>query len=270
MSHQSASPLSACLLCRLPRRGYVTFLSPYKHDQKIAQDHTDLNARNQTKILRAWFRDDKVSGDLPHGRLQSPTDIVPANQSDCCVAKAKPRQWCRIALPVPGEPSLMPVISPTGAASWVISARNGLPPSSRMIDITPAKRDSDGNAKKYYLVNAQNERVDEPLPKPPQQAYDQMTSRIRDENGGLKFCNQCNFFGPETCDKSNAFRHGKANLTPGEELVLRQMVRGLPCSSSSWCADVKCPYGHNCKYGPKCTNAMGCKFASTHHVNGVC
>jgi hypothetical protein len=52
--------------------------------------------------------------------------------------------------------------------------------------------------------------------------------------------------------------------------VLRQMVRGLPCSDGSWCDDINCPYGHNCRYGSYCNNPGGCKFASTHHVNKVC
>jgi hypothetical protein len=122
-------------------------------------------------------------------------------------------------------------LTATGAVSWAGLERNGQPRSFRMNTIIPAKRTSDGNTKRYYLVNAQNKRVDEALPKPRRQAYDQMTSRIRDENCGLKFCNQCNFFDPETCDKTKNFRHGKVNLTRGEELVLKQMVRRLACSS---------------------------------------
>jgi hypothetical protein len=255
--------------------GYVTFLSPYKHDQKIAPKITLIETHGtrpkfcelgfgMTKFPDIFREEDFIHPPTSHS-TSSPVPFPSEPTRTNGVASPFPPPENRAPTPVKSLPS-----TSTSATSWASSARNGISPSSRMIDITPAKRASDSNRKKYYLVNAQNERVDEPLPKPPASAQDSLRARIREENGGLNYCNQCNFFGPDSCDKTAYFRHGKASLTPAEELQLRSMVRGLPCSSSSYCADPSCPYGHLCKYGPRCSNPSGCKFASVHHVNPVC
>lgn len=121
------------------------------------------------------------------------------------------------------------------------------------------------------MVNSQNERVDETLLRTTSQMWDQFNARVENENGGKKFCNQCNFVGPEACDQSaEYFRHGRVALSPGEALVLKHVVRGVLCSEGSWCKDVDCPYGHHCKFGLMCTKEGTCRFASTHHVNTVC
>lgn len=230
--------------------GYVTFLSPYKHDQKIAPKITLIETHGtRPKFYELGFGMTKFPGIF---RTEDFSRITTS------FASQEPNR------------ATTPVLSPSGATSWATSARTGLATSSGTIDIAPAKRASDGNTKKYYLVNAQDERVDEQLPNPPPRAQHQLDTRVQDENGGLNFCNQCNFFGPETCDKLTSFRHGKANLTPGEQLVLRQKVRGLPCSVGSWCFDPKCPYGHHCRFGYKCNKGEQCRFVSTHHVITVC
>lgn len=201
---------------------------------------------------------------------QQPTSYPPESLAPALQVTTRANGGVASPFPAPENRAPTPVTNPTGAQTWASSASSGLTTSSRMINITPAKRASDSNTKKYFLVNANNERVDEPLPKPPQPAYEMIKNRIKNENGGKNFCNQCYFFGPDNCNMANDYRHGKADLTPGEELVLRQKVRGIPCSTSSWCQEVDCPYGHNCRYGSNCTNSGACKFAITHHVNMVC
>lgn len=250
--------------------GYVTFLSPYKHDQKIAPKITLLETHGtRPKFYDLGFRMTKFPLIFRTEDFNLPPPSYPA--AGPAPALQAPTRAEGVASPFPAleNRAPTPVTGSTGPQTWARSASNGHTASSRMIDITPAKRAADGNSKRYYLVNAQNERVDEPLPKGTQQAYDMMTARINNENGGRKFCNQCYFFGPDTCNQLSDFRHGKVNLTPAEELVLKQMVRGLPCASSSWCSDPNCPYGHNCKYGSNCNNPGVCKFATTHHVNTV-
>jgi hypothetical protein len=252
-------------------KGSFSFLSPYKNDQEIAPKRTLIKSHGTTpKLYELSFGMTKFPANFRAGDFSHPPASYPPITP--ITALQDPNRANSVASPFLAMENRAPTpfLTATGAVSWAGLERNGLPRSFRMNTITPAKRTSDGNTKRYYLVNAQNKRVDEPLPKLPQQAYDQMTSRIRDENCGLKFCNQCNFFDPETCDKTKKFRHGKVNLTPVEELVLRHKVRGLPCFWSSWCADFRCPYAHNCKYGPECQSPTRCKFTSTFHVDTVC
>lgn len=252
--------------------GYVTFLSPYKHNQQIAPKITLVETYGtRPKYHELGFGMTKLpdifrAEDFP----PPPTSHPPVSPSS---APEQPNRSNGVASPFSPIENRAPTpvtSATTGAASWASSARNGLPASSRMIDIAPAKRATDGAAKKYYLVNAQNERVDEALPKTTPQMYEQFNARIQNENGGRKFCNQCNFFGPETCNQLTDYRHGRVMLPPGEALVLRHMVRNNQCSESSWCADVNCPYSHHCRYGYMCTKGEACKFSSTHHVNAVC
>ncbi|POS69210.1 C-x8-C-x5-C-x3-H type zinc finger protein [Diaporthe helianthi] len=244
--------------------GYVTFLSPYKHDQKIAPKITLIESHNtRPKFHELGFRMTKFPGIFRTEDFSHPTKLHPPAISTAVLQDrnrangvASPPQLLESRAPTP-------VMSPSGAGSWASSARNGMTSSSKVIDIKPAKRASD--VKKFYLVNAQNERVDGPLPKAPPQAHESLLNRIERENGGRNFCNQCNFFDPETCSTQADFKHGKADLTPGEELVLRQKVRGILCPQGSWCEVFDCPFGHHCRYGSNCNNPGACKFATTHH-----
>lgn len=251
--------------------GYVTFLSPYKHNHQIAPKITLVETYGtrpkyhelgfgMTKFPEIFRAEDFPPPPSPYQPISSP---ISPDQSSRAGGVASP-------FPAIENRAPTPVTSiATGAASWANSARNGLP-ASRTIDITPAKRAADGAAKKYYLVNAQNERVDEALPKATPQMFEQFNARLQNENQGRKFCNQCNFFGPETCNQLADYRHGRVPLPPGEALVLKHMVRNNQCSESSWCVNVECPYAHHCRYGSMCTKGSMCRFAATHYVNPVC
>lgn len=252
--------------------GYVTFLSPYKHNPQIAPKITLVETYGtRPKYHELGFGMTSLpevfrTEDFP----PPPSAYPPISPPSAAEQLHRPNGVASPFSPIENRAPTPVTSAASGAASWASSARNGLPASSRTIDITPAKRAADGAAKKYYLVNAQNERVDEPLLKTTPQMFEQFNARIQTENGGRKFCNQCNFFGPESCNQLADYRHGKVLLPPGEALVLRHMVRNNQCSESSWCVDVECPYAHHCKYSYMCTKGEACRFASTHHVNTVC
>lgn len=175
-----------------------------------------------------------------------------------------------VTVPKPSPPSSVtdsrsstPVLMGQGS-SWAAVGKNGLS-QNKTIDIAPSKK----TTRKSYLVNKDNERIDEPLRSPPTEIFERFNARIKTENQGLKFCNTCNFSGPDKCSMMGDFKHGLANLPASEFQVYRYLVRTAKCPNDLWCDNFNCAYSHHCKYGANCEKGWDCKFVTTHHIDRV-
>jgi hypothetical protein len=105
-------------------------------------------------------------------------------------------------------------------------------------------------------VNARKQRVDAPLSKPSNKAWNSFDRKktawkARGKKGPCNqhlLLNQCHLMA-ETC----SFFHER--LSESEMLIQKSILRGQACESGSGCRRPNCYYGHQCV----CTNAI-CKF----------
>jgi hypothetical protein len=105
-------------------------------------------------------------------------------------------------------------------------------------------------------VNSRKQRVDAPLPKPPNGAWNSFDRKktawkARGKRGPCNqhlLLNQC----PLTAETCNFFHE---RLSESEILVQKTILRGQACESDSGCRRPGCYYGHQCV----CTNAI-CRF----------
>jgi hypothetical protein len=256
--------------------GYVSFLSPYKLDQKIAPKITLIETYNTNpKYYDLGFRitsfpDIFRQQDFPP---PGPTPLSPQSPKQTRPSNAAALSSV-ISPPAAVESrSSTPISNGSGSGSgpgstWAAVGKSSMP-LNKTIDIAPTKRMSGSAGKKYYLVNKEGERVDEPLRTPASELFDRYNARIKNENHGLKFCNTCNFAGPDKCPQTGDFKHGANNLPPAEFEVYRYLVRTTKCPNEVWCHKVDCPYSHHCKFGPNCEKDWECKFNATHHISRV-
>ncbi|KAF6845531.1 C-x8-C-x5-C-x3-H type zinc finger protein [Colletotrichum musicola] len=117
-------------------------------------------------------------------------------------------------------------------------------------------------ARKYYLLNAESQRVDEPLPRPDPMVEKRFYERM--EKVG-KFCNNYHLLGQCRNGDSCSYYHGD-KLSPGEMTVLRQKSRGNLCNHGSDCFDVNCTNGHHCRWLKNCEHS-NCRFVGYHDID---
>ncbi|WQF76845.1 hypothetical protein CDEST_01859 [Colletotrichum destructivum] len=112
---------------------------------------------------------------------------------------------------------------------------------------------------KYYLLNQDSQRVDEPLPNTHHAVEKNSRGRVTTAE---KLCN--NYHLRNDCKNPWCpYVHGE-KLSPGELLLLKQRCRGIPCSTGSICSDFSCIFGHGCMWT---CNANNCRFKSYHGIN---
>lgn len=261
--------------------GYVSFLSPYKLDKNIApkitliETHNTMPKYHDLGFAMTSFPNIFREQDFPppgSATPSSPPPLQPRSHNIITASSLISPQPAAAAAAAEKRPST-PMSSTNSISSWASVGKASLPPN-KTIDIAPAKRTSGssgapGGGKKYYLVNKDSERVDEPMRTPPSELFERYNARIKTENRGLKFCNTCNFFGPDRCSQKGDFRHGAGSLSPAEFEVYRFLVRTTRCPSELWCERVDCPYSHHCKFGASCERDYECKFVDTHYMSRV-
>ncbi|ROV96137.1 hypothetical protein VSDG_05025 [Cytospora chrysosperma] len=256
--------------------GYVSFLSPYKLDQKIAPKITLIETYNTNpKYYDLGFRMASFPNIFRQQDFPPPGPTPLSPQSPKQTRSSNSAALSSVISPPAAveSRSSTPVSSGSGSGSgpgstWAAVGKSSMP-LNKTIDIAPTKRASGSVGKKYYLVNKEGERVDEPLRTPASELFDRYNARIKNENHGLKFCNTCNFAGPDKCPQTGDFKHGANNLPPAEFEVYRFLVRTTKCPSEVWCHKVDCPYSHHCKFGSNCEKDWECKFNATHHMSRV-
>ncbi|KAJ0145641.1 hypothetical protein CTA2_1003, partial [Colletotrichum tanaceti] len=143
-------------------------------------------------------------------------------------------------------------------ASWSIVGK--APAASKTIDISSTKK---APARKYYLMNRDSQRIDEPLPRVDPAVDKRFHDRMSKEG---KFCN--NYHLNNACRNPECpFVHGE-KLSPSELVVLKQKSRGILCSMGSDCVDINCFSGHHCRWLRDCTHSY-CRFEGYHNIDNV-
>jgi hypothetical protein len=125
-----------------------------------------------------------------------------------------------------------------------------------------AKSDSSSNKDKksktapyeQVRVNAVGERIDAPLPKPPQAAVTSWNHKIKVVN--MRYCRLYQLI--RNCSGGCGYSHGP--LSDDEKLVYRSHLRLEVCRTGLDCRDAKCVYGHNCS-----CKKQSCKFSKEMH-----
>lgn len=157
--------------------------------------------------------------------------------------------------PVRSEEDRSSTASPN---SWAAVGKNGVEDGFETISIAPKK----SKKMKYILLNADGQRIDDPLDK-----FDVESVRSFDEKvhaAGTNLCNQYHLNG--NCQNPYCtFKHG-SKLTQGELLILKHKSRGLKCAQGVHCEKIDCYLGHHCKFQTGCT-ARGCRFTDTHGMD---
>lgn len=272
--------------------GYLPVLEPYKRDVRVFHRLTLLETVAaqpgfkdlglETASFPAVFRSEalpaarSLSHSLPpaassssvNGR-RSPGKMAPAQLSLPSPAKnPKPS-------PMPGPPETRTVSSassddykstPTASSSsggdalWSTVTRTNPSANPKPIDISSPKK----RPRKYYLLNANSERLDEPLPRLDPKAERRFKEMMA--KNGTNFCNNHYLLGG--CDTPDCpYYHGE-KLPPALLNVLRQKARGIPCDLASSCDDPACIYAHHCRWVRNCP-VPSCRFSSSHDMDLV-
>ncbi|GKT46813.1 uncharacterized protein ColSpa_06994 [Colletotrichum spaethianum] len=210
--------------------GYLPVLEPYKLDHKVAKKFTLIETTpaeegfKQLNFHRISFKSVFMSEKLPE-RFQRPVitsmppplDVPTAASVTPSVNTANTKP-VHNSLPLkPSTENSLRVNSPpsNGArTSTPWSAVTKTPSTPKTIDISTAKKAS---VRKYYLLNKDSQRVDEPLPKIDPAAEKRFKERMSKEGN---FCN--NYHLHNNCKNPEChYVHGE-KLSPGELLVLKQ------------------------------------------------
>ncbi|TDZ37070.1 hypothetical protein C8035_v008222 [Colletotrichum spinosum] len=267
--------------------GYLPVLEPYKLDPKVSSRLTLIETTPAEEgfkrlgfhriPLKTVFRTEKLPDRIYAERaietLPPPVKIKPL---------PPPPPPAPVAQPSAPRPTTQPATNGDGGAllrsntsdsqqSLVTTATSssGTPTpttstwsfvtksTARTIDISTKKPAS----RKYYLLNANSERVDEPLARPDPAA------EKRFKESSAKYGNFCNSYHIQGVCRNDActYQHGE-RLKGGELLVLRQKSRGILCNHGSDCTDASCMQGHHCRWLKNC-ELSGCRFKIFHNVD---
>ncbi|KAK1598924.1 C-x8-C-x5-C-x3-H type zinc finger protein [Colletotrichum navitas] len=259
--------------------GYLPVLEPYKLDQKVARKLTLIETTpaeegfKQLNFPRVSFKSVFMSEKLPE-RVQRPAIASmppPAIVLKAATVVSPTRPAAGVAhtnstnngVPLrPAADSPSRITSPPSndsqtTAQWTAVTR--APTAPKTIDISPAKK---ALARKYYLLNKDSQRIDEPLPKIDPAAEKRFKDRMSREGN---FCN--NYHLLNNCKNTECYYVHGEKLSAGELLVLKQKSRGIPCSMGSECDDINCTLGHHCKWFRDCNHAY-CRFEGLHNIDG--
>ncbi|KAI3532645.1 C-x8-C-x5-C-x3-H type zinc finger protein [Colletotrichum abscissum] len=259
--------------------GYLPVLEPYKLDDKVAPKFTLIETTPAEKgfkqlnfhriMFKSVFMSEKLL-DRVQRRTRASTPL-PLSTTTTTIPPA--------AIPSP-DPSHIGSTSNSAPlqSATAVPTRNTSPPSSgsqtpmstvpTLTRVSTAPKPIDVFSKKkttlpkYYLMNANSQRIDEPLPKVDPTVEKGFNMRM----AGLdkKFCNNYHLHGECKYPGCN-YTHGD-KLSASEMVLLKKKSRGIPCKAGSDCVDVKCIFGHHCRWLKGCTHGY-CHFEGSHDVN---
>ncbi|KAL1632336.1 hypothetical protein SLS56_003751 [Neofusicoccum ribis] len=129
--------------------------------------------------------------------------------------------------------------------------------TTKSISIAPIKQ----KERKFVLLNAYDQRIDEKLAKVERGALERFHAKISKQ----KMCNEYHLKGACTLGPTCPYGHGE-KLSPVDRLALQHKARNIPCSFLSDCREVSCYYGHNCPYD-ECSRGDNCYFSMTHDMD---
>ncbi|EME89346.1 uncharacterized protein MYCFIDRAFT_98041, partial [Pseudocercospora fijiensis CIRAD86] len=239
--------------------GYLPLLESYKRTS--ASRLTLIEARPaesgfielglQRIKMPSIFRNENLPG-KPIPAACSPLSATPVRATSTSSIQAGTTPFVPNSPATSRAPSVDSINS-TQNSTWATIGKNGT--SSKTISIAPKKNPN----RKFILLNAYDERIDIELPRTDPGAEARFAERLKKEG---KCCNSYHLTGKcdagEYCD----YHHGE-KFTPGELLVLKHKARSRSCPKKSACRDMKCTFGHHCKYGPECYSDV-CYFVDTH------
>lgn len=244
--------------------GYLPTLDPYKHDTAIASRISLLEttpaqpgfiALNfKTTRFDAVFRSDPLpekppmSGYaapfMPQAAIQqhidavtrgsstpgsAPTSAAPQPLNSPPAAATLPQRSKTQPPPVSTSPSPSTSSGAGAATSWATVGKGGV--TEKTISIAPSKK----AARKYVLLNAMDQRLDEKLARPDKSATDSVNARISHEG---KVCNDFHLRG--VCRTLHCPYSHEPKLTPMEQLALRHKARNKLCGSYDECKSFPC------------------------------
>ncbi|KAK1658090.1 hypothetical protein BDP55DRAFT_759412 [Colletotrichum godetiae] len=259
--------------------GYLTVLEPYKLDDKVAPKFTLIETTpaeegfKQLKFHRIMFKSVFMSKKLLD-RVRRPTRAstpLPLSTTTTTIPPA--------AIPSP-DPSHIGSASNSAPlqSTTAIPIRNTNPPSSgsqtpmstvpTLTRVSTAPKPIDVFSKKkttlpkYYLMHADDQRIDEPLPKVDPTVEKRFNMRMA--GLGKNLCNDYHLHG-ECKHPGCTYVHGN-KLSASEIILSKQKSRGIPCNVGSDCDDVNCTFGHHCRWLKDCTHGY-CRFEGYHDIN---
>ncbi|OHF03726.1 C-x8-C-x5-C-x3-H type zinc finger protein [Colletotrichum orchidophilum] len=263
--------------------GYLPVLEPYKLDDKVASKFTLIETtpaeegfkhlKFQRVIFKSVFMSEKLPDRFQRPSITSMPPPPPPSSTITIPTAAKPPTGPAHTnsanngaplRPAAAEPSsVASVASPTSSgpqtpvSSWSTLTRVSTAP--KPIDIFSTKK---APQPKYYLLNADSQRIDEPLPKVDPMIEKRFNARMTET--GKKFCNNYHLHGE--CKNPNCtYIHGD-KLSASELVLLKQKSRGIPCSMGSECDDISCTLGHHCRWLKDC-NHNYCRFQGYHDIS---
>lgn len=244
--------------------GYMNILRPYEHDSDTSARITlleTLPAEDQYKTLGmkmvtfdAIFRRDNLQGPpSPPRRFSTPQ--APSSTASTIL---------------PSGPTLAPKVAPTpttqsDSSSWATATKAGSHAKTISIATTRTTIPAPGTV---YYVNANDERIDAPLPYLKNQDRDDLKIITRT----AKLCNR--FYLGKNCSKNcpQKYSHTK-QLTTGQMNALRHQARAIVCKQGSSCYDETCYLGHSCPNevrSGQCDFEADCFSAKFHGADLVC
>ncbi|KAK1994087.1 C-x8-C-x5-C-x3-H type zinc finger protein [Colletotrichum falcatum] len=214
--------------------GYLPVLEPYKLDPKVAKKLTLIETTpaeegfKQLNFHRVSFKSVFMSEKLPEraqrpsiAGLPSPIAAAggPGFTSPAFSTNGLTLRPADGPARTAGPPSNGSQTAPTlTAPQWTAVTR--APAAPKTIDISPGKK---APARKYYLLNKDSQRIDEPLPKIDPAVEKRFKERMTREGN---FCN--NYHLHNSCKNPECYYVHGEKLSAGELLVLKLKVGFFP------------------------------------------
>jgi hypothetical protein len=241
-------------------KGYIPVLEEYSNVAKQAARITLIETTKYDHgFARLGFKTAVMADLFSSTHLTSVAWTTSTMSNQDVYESTGPSKAAVAALPITAAPPLSQGTPPSGASYAAVG--KALSATATVVNIAPTAPQTN---EKYIYLNADDLRVDKPLPKYSMAAQDQFEKKI--QQNGMNFCNRFHLTG--NCFHVHcAFKHGP-KLVPPILTVLKHKARLNACESGSYCEDVDCTSGHHCQHGSSCSYKK-CFFPGTHTMSLV-
>ncbi|KAH7049201.1 hypothetical protein B0J12DRAFT_711004 [Macrophomina phaseolina] len=239
--------------------GYLPNLDTYKHDPSVSTRISLLETTpatagfNALKFRSVNFNSVFRPNELPESRPQPAQPVAPPAP----VKTFSPVQT--VVSPQsansPSSNGLRSVTPVSTSSTWATVGKAGI--NGKSISIAPVKP----KERKFVLLNAYDQRIDEKLAKVERGALERFHAKIAKQ----KMCNEYHLKGACAAGSGCPYGHGE-KLSPIDRLALQHKARNIPCNLLSDCREVNCYCGHHCPFD-ECTRGDNCYFSMTHDMD---
>ncbi|KAK7733392.1 hypothetical protein SLS57_000407 [Botryosphaeria dothidea] len=240
--------------------GYLPNLDTYKHDPTVSNRISLLETtpatpgfialKFRTVNFTSVFRQDELPEFRPPPPVQAVAPPAPVKTISPVQTVVSPQSATS-----PASNGLRSATPTTTSSSWATVGKTGM--TSKSISIAPVKT----KERKFVLLNAYDQRIDEKLAKVERGALERFHAKIAKQ----KMCNEYHLKGACTLGPGCPYGHGD-KLSPVDRLALQHKARNIPCTFLSDCREANCYYGHNCPYD-ECSRGDNCYFSMTHDMD---